>query len=321
MADFNDGTIIDDKIDDQGDAGNLDAGDAGDQGAKDHGNQGAADAGDKGDGDAGADSDQQQQGDDWRTRMAGDDKKLLGYLGRYPSEKAFVEAAKKDREFAVQTRVVKLPDNPTDEEVTAYRKANGIPDEATGYFDALGDITVGDDDKPVVEQFLSAMHETNAPPALVAAAVGTYYKIVEEQEAAEADADRVMQSESVEALRDEWGPDYKRNLNAMHNYLETLPETVRSAFTHGRGADGRPLGFNADVLKWLAGKALEENPLATVTPGAGQTSVQAVDARLAELEGKMGNRNSDYWRGPLAEKQQAEYRDLITMKERAKAKS
>lgn len=316
MAEFNDGTIIDDTIDTPNDAGDQGAGD---QNANDQGNPGAADDGNGAQG--AADDQQQQQQDDWRARMAGDDKKLLGFLGRYPSERAFVEAAKKDREFAVQTRVVKLPENPTDEEVAAYRKANGIPDEATGYFDALGDLTVGDDDKPVVEQFLSAMHETNAPPALVKAAVATYYQIVEEQQAAEADADRIMQSESVEALREEWGPDYKRNLNAMHNYLETLPETVRSAFTHGRGADGRPLGFNADVVKWLAGKALEENPLATVVPGAGQTSIQAVDARIAELEGKMGNRNSDYWRGPLAEKQQAEYRDLITMRDKAKSKS
>lgn len=313
MAEFNDGTIIDDTIDTPNDAGDQGAGD---QNANDQGNQGAAD---DGNGDQGAD-DQQQQQDDWRARMAGEDKKLLGFLGRYPSEKAFVEAAKKDRDTLFANKTVKLPDNPTDEEVAAYRKANGIPDEATGYFDALDDITVGDDDKPIVEQFLSAMHETNAPPALVKAAVSTYYQIVEEQQAAEADADRIMQSESIEALREEWGPDYKRNLNAMHNYLETLPETVRSAFTHGRGADGRPLGFNADVVKWLAGKALEENPLATVTPGAGQTSVQAVDARIAEIEGKMGNRNSEYWRGPQSAKMQAEYRDLITMRDKAKAK-
>lgn len=313
MAEFNDGTIIDDTIDTPNDAGDQGAGD---QNANDQGNQGAAD---DGNGDQGAD-DQQQQQDDWRARMAGEDKKLLGFLGRYPSERAFVEAAKKDRDTLFANKTVKLPDNATDEEVAAYRKANGIPDEATGYFDALGDLTVGDDDKPIVEQFLSAMHETNAPPALVKAAVATYYQIVEEQAAAEADADRAMQSESIEALREEWGPDYKRNLNAMHNYLETLPETVRSAFTHGRGADGRPLGFNADVVKWLAGKALEENPLATVTPGAGQTSVQAVDARIAEIEGKMGNRNSEYWRGPQSAKMQAEYRDLITMRDKAKAK-
>jgi len=310
MADYEDGTIIDDKINVQDDGGNADAGN---EGAKDQG-----DGGDQGNKDG---DQQQQQGDDWRARMAGDDKKLMGFLGRYTSEKAFLEAAKKDRETLAQTKLVKLPENATPEEVSAYRKANGIPDEASGYFDALGDLTVGDEDKPVVEQFLTAMHESNAPPALVNAAVSTYYKIVEEQAAAEADADRVMQSESIESLREEWGADYKRNLNAMHNYLETLPEAVKSAFTHGRGADGRPLGFNADVLKWLAGKALEENPLATVVPGQGQTSAQAVDARIAEIETKMGNRNSDYWKGPMAAKMQAEYRDLITMKERASAKS
>lgn len=314
MAEFNDGTIIDGNIDTPNDAGDQGAGD---QNANDQGDQGAAD---DGNGDQGAADQQQQPQDDWRARMAGEDKKLLGFLGRYPSEKAFVEAAKKDRDTLFANKTVKLPDNPTAEEVASYRKANGIPDEATGYFDALDDITVGDDDKPIVEQFLSAMHETNAPPALVKAAVSTYYQIVEEQQAAEADADRIMQSESIEALREEWGPDYKRNLNAMHNYLETLPETVRSAFTHGRGADGRPLGFNADVVKWLAGKALEENPLATVVPGAGQTSVQAVDARILEIEGKMGNRNSEYWRGPQSAKMQAEYRDLITMRDKAKAK-
>ena len=71
MADFNDGTIIDDKLDVPDDNGGADDQQQQDQGQQDQGDQQAKD-----------DGEQQQQGDDWRSRLAGGDQKLLGGRGR-----------------------------------------------------------------------------------------------------------------------------------------------------------------------------------------------------------------------------------------------
>lgn len=252
--------------------------------------------------------------DGWRARMAGDDDKLLGYLGRYTDEKAFVAAAKKDRDAAAKRQILKLPDNPTADEVAAYRKENGIPEKPEGYLEKLSDgLVVGDDDRPFVDQFLTAMHEQNAPPGLTDAALKTYYAIVEEQAAQQAETVRQAEGASIETLREEWGPDYKRNLNAMHGYLDTLPEPVAAAFKFGVGQDGVPLGYNADVLKWLASRALDENPFATLVPGAGANTASAIADEIAAIEKRMETDRSGYFKD---EKMQARHLQLIEARDK-----
>lgn len=248
--------------------------------------------------------------DDWRVRASGGDEKLLGYLARVPSEKALVETLKRYNDDMKAGKFLKpLSDNPTDEEIAAHRKATGVPEAADGYLQSLPDgLVVGDDDKPFVEKFLTNMHASNAPPAMVNAALETYYSIVEEQVAAQAEAEHAAQQAGVEDLRTEWGPDYRRNLNAMHAHLDTLPEAVANAFRFGKGADGLPLGYNPAVLKWLAAQALEANPLSTVVPGAGANQAGAIADEIAKIETAMRTDRSAYNRD---EKMQARYRELI----------
>lgn len=257
--------------------------------------------------------------DDWRTRMAGEDKDLLGFLGRYQSEKAFVQAAKKDRDSARSKTVTKLPDKPTAEELSAYRKDNGIPEEPAKYLDTLPDgLVVGDDDRPFVDKFLESMHGTNAPPGMVNAALATYYDIVEEQQAAELQLSREAQSAGVEALREEWGADYKRNLNIMHAHLDSLPPAVGDAFRFGKGADGVPLGYNPEVLQWLTGLALEQNPVATVVPGAGANQAHAIADEISGIEKTMATNRTAYNKD---ERMQARYRELINARLKLEGKS
>lgn len=255
--------------------------------------------------------------DDWRSRLAGGDSKLLGFLGRYQSEKAFVEAAKKDRDAARAKSAAKLPDNPTDDELVAYRAEYGIPEAPEGYYEKLADgLVVGDADKPFVDMFLKEMHGSNAPPAVVNAALDAYYGIVEEQAAAESTAAKALEQASIEDLRSEWGADYKRNLNVMHGYLETLPAVVADAFRHGKGADGLPLGYNADVLRWLTAQAMEANPVATVVPGAGANQASAIAEEMAAIKAKMGT--PEYTKNPAL---QARYLELVEADQKLKQRA
>jgi len=258
--------------------------------------------------------------DDWRSRFAGDDAKLLSFLGRYPTEKAFAEAAKKDRE-AARNSLKPLGDDPTEEEVAAYRKNFDVPDKPEGYLEKLPEgLVVGEDDKPFVDAFLAKMHEANASPAQTNAALASYYSIIEEQAATEANELAAAKEASSDALKAEWGADYKRNLTAMHAHLDSLPEPVKAAFTHGYGADGVPLGYNPEVLKWITGLALEANPLSTVVPGAGTNQASAVADEMANLEKMMGNRSSDYWKGPKSATLQERYRTLVDAKQKLAAR-
>lgn len=254
-------------------------------------------------------------GDDWRARIAGDDAKLAGYLARIPSEKALAEQVKRYNDDLKAGKLVKpLPENPTDEELAAHRRAQGVPDKAEAYLTTLPDgLVVGADDKPFVDQFLGNMHKAGAPPAMVNAALETYYAIVDEQAAAASEASNGAKNASIELLREEWGPDYRRNLNVMTGFLETLPPAVADAFKFGKGADGLPLGYNADVLKWLTAQAMESNPLSTVVPGAGANQASAIAEEIAKIEGMMRTDRSAYNKD---EKVQARYRELITAREK-----
>jgi hypothetical protein len=250
--------------------------------------------------------------DDWRARMAGDDDKLLGFLGRYQSEKAFVEAAKKDRETARSKLGGKLPENPTDEDLAEYRKQNDIPDDPKGYLDKLSDgLVIGDDDKPALEKVLAKAHAAHASPAVANAFIEGYYELLDEQAATQSEAVAANKRENDDALREEWGPDYRRNVNATDAYLATLPAEVSGAIVGGTDDKGMPLGANADFIKWLTGMALEANPLGTVVPGAGANQASAIADEMKAIEDFMRTNRSAYNKD---EAKQARYRELIEAK-------
>jgi hypothetical protein len=210
-----------------------------------------------------------------------------------------------------------LNDDSTDEEKAAYRKAFDIPEAPADYLTKLPEgLVVGDEDKPFVDVFLAKMHAANAPQATTNAALDSYYEIVEEQQAAMLEAAAVAKKGCEDALREEWATpgEYRRNENILQNYVGSLPEAVRDAFDKGTGPDGVPLGYNPEIRRWLVARALEENPLATVVPGAGANQASAIADEIASIKSKMGT--SAYTKD---EKMQARYRELLEAQSRIKA--
>jgi len=257
---------------------------------------------------------------DWRTHFTGGDEKLLKLAGRYQSPKAMVEALGQLRSKLSSGKVIEpLGEDSTDEEKAAYRKALDIPDSADAYLEKLPDgIVVGDDDKPAVDKFVAAMHEANAPRAVTSAALKAYYDIVDAQAADQLNAVSTAKKTCEDALREEWEQpgEYRRNENILVNYVSSLPEAVRDAFDKGLDADGIPLGFNPAVRKWLVARALEDNPIATVVPGAGANQADAIVDEIAKIDKMMRENRSAYNKD---EKMQARYRELLTARERLKA--
>lgn len=244
---------------------------------------------------------------DWRADLAGDDEKLGKFLGKFADLKALATDAKSNRDKLMQRAAAKLPDNPTDEELAAYRTEHGVPDTAAGYLDQLPNgLVVGDDDKPAVDTFLAAMHAINAPRATTHAVLETYYKMVEEQDAEASNRIAEAKSASEEALRADWGPDYKRNKNVTDAFIGSLEPDVQDAL-NGFAPDGLPLLNSPAVIRWLAGLALEANPLATVVPGAGSNQAQAVADEIDSIEKLMRENPDAYYRD---EKKQERLREL-----------
>lgn len=255
--------------------------------------------------------------EDWRDKLAGGDEKALNKLKRMQSP-ADVWKSYRAMEQRLGDAKPTLPDEPTEEQVAEYRKANGIPDTAEGYLDNLDGIVVGDDDKPIVEGFLAKMHAQNAPPALVQEALGWYYAEQEERMAALVQEDKAFRGEAEEALRAEWGNEYRANINAFGAFLDTAPEGLKDALLGARGGDGKLLGDNPAFLKWVVGLANEVNPAGTITPGAGLNQIDSVEAEIAKINRLMVEKPDSYYRD---EKMQARYRQLLDAQDKLKSRA
>lgn len=253
---------------------------------------------------------------DWRSDLAGDDKELLGFLGRYHSKEAGLKAIKKIHDDIRSGKyIVPLGEDATDEEVAAYRKQMGIPEAADKYLEALPkDLVIGDDDKPFVAKFAEAMLGANAPKGMFEAALSTYYDIVEEQSAAQIEANEQAKSAAEEALRQEWANpgEYKRNINILSNYFSSLPQDVNEAVIGAVDANGVQLLNNPSIVKFFMDQALKDNPIATVVPGAGANQASAIADEIKTLEKKMENRR-EWFKDEAA---QARYQELITARDK-----
>lgn len=255
--------------------------------------------------------------DDWREKLAGGDEKRLGTLKRYTSPKSVMDAY-----FALRQKMsagelkeqTPFPEKGTDEEKAAWRKTNGLPDKPDGYDAALPDgLVIGDADKPVIAEFHKAMHEVNAPPEVVKAAKGAYYKIIETRQAERAQKDEAARVETEDQLRAEWGNEYRGNVNAVLNFLDGVPgDGTKDMLLHARLADGTPVFSNPDVVRWFANLAREANPAATLVKGGGD-QLQSIDTELDQIRKVMRENRKAYNKDT---KMQERYRQLLTAKEK-----
>lgn len=259
--------------------------------------------------------------DDWRERMVSgvsdeaERAKELKQLQRYASPQ---DVHKKAR--ALETRLSSgelksvLPKDASPERLKDWRAENGIPELPTGYDLDLGNgVKFSAEDKSVVDGFLKQAHETNQTPEQVKASLRAFHAHTQTQQQTRHDADVIVRQEADETLREEWGPEFKRNINIIDNLLNTkMDQDTKDLFLSGRLADGTPIGSSPVVLKMLVGLALVDNPAATVVPNAGGNMAQSVDNEIETIEKSMRTNRTEYNKN---DKMQARYRELLNARE------
>lgn len=259
-------------------------------------------------------------GDDWRQKYAGDDEKLLKRLERYASPKAALDAL-----FEAQKKISAgefkkpLPENATEDQVKAWRKENGLPESGAGYFDKLPDgLVLGEADKEIFSSLADRMLEKNVDPAVMHELVGWYNEFSEQQVEAISAREQESLAETQERLREEWGADYRANLNMVKSLLASAPEGIKSELETARLPDGRPLLNSPSVMNWLVQQAREINPAATLVPSGSGSPMQGVEDEIATIEKSMRENRSAYM---ADDKLQARYRDLLDARAKLAARA
>lgn len=215
-----------------------------------------------------------------------------------------------------------LPKDATPEQVTAWRKDNGVPEKAEGYIDALKDVSDGA--KSVITPYLGALHEMNLSPANAAKLVTVLEAQRVHNVEARSEADNQLRAKTEDALRADWGNNYRAEINNVHGLLNGAPEGVRNAILSARTPDGNALVGTPEAMRWLAQLARTVNPYSIPVGGdGGLLDAKGVEARVAEIEGFMRapNGSENYKKYYGNEKLQAEYRTLIDAREQLKKRT
>lgn len=225
--------------------------------------------------------------ENWRETYAGEDAKKLKLLQRYQSPTAALDAL-----FAAQQKirsgevVTPPPENATPEQLSTWRKENGLPVEPKDYFANLPQgLVIGEQDMPIYESFAAeVLQKHNLPPAVAADLVTWYNKFNDENEAAQVERDFATRQQFEDELRNDWGPEYRANANIAKAVVQLAPPEVGQALMGARLPDGTPLGNHPGVMKWLTQIGREINPAGTILPGGAGSSAKNVETEIAELE-------------------------------------
>lgn len=253
--------------------------------------------------------------DDWRQKLAGDDEKTLKRLERMQSPADLFKSYKEiETKLSSGKLVDELPADATEEDVKAYRERNGIPDDPKGYLENLPDgLVFGEEDEMAVSGFLDRMHKGNVPPQIVQEALAWYTEYQEEAQTAQVEADREFRVKAEEDLREEWGNEYRANVNTIKNFLATAPEGLDAQLMGARLADGSLLGDNPAALRWLAKLANDANPAGFVAPSGGKDQLSSVEDELNTIRQLRKTDPTKYW---ADEKMQARELKLIEAREK-----
>lgn len=229
--------------------------------------------------------------DDWRQRVAGEDKAALKTLERLKSP-ADLYAKVKNLEKKLSEKAGPKPKPEDAEELKAWRAEHGVPEKPEGYIETLklsNNKVLGEIDKPIASSFATAMHAIDAPPAIVNAGIDWYYKHQEEIASAQFEEDKAFQVKNRDLLRDELGAEFKTRVNSIPLAFSDAPggvdfkneESLAFRVMNARLVDGRRLGDDADAVKWLMSMAEAVNPGEATL--AGKYGGKAPGDRLEEI--------------------------------------
>lgn len=254
---------------------------------------------------------------EWRKMVAGDNAEHLKTLDRFASPKALYDsyAALRAKLSSGELRPVSaFPAKGTPEEQSAWRQANGVPEKAEDYkFQAPEGVKLGDADKADLQAIQKAAFENNVP-AQHAQAFASWF-VAEKQARMEkrAEQDASFRTTSDDALRSEYGNDYRANMNRVAALLEQAPKGMRDMLGSARLKDGTLLGDHPDFVRFFVDLARQVNPAGVVLPGAGADIGQSVADEIAKIEGVMKTNRKAYNDDP---KMQQRLRELYTARDR-----
>lgn len=222
---------------------------------------------------------------DWRKNVSGGDEAAAKMFERFSSPadlgKAYREAVKK---ISSGELAKPLPKDATPEQIAEWRKGNGIPEKPEGYFEKLPNgLVIGAEDKPMFDAVAAKLHARNVAPEVIHDLAEWYYGMQDEALKKTSEKDQQEANAATDMLRQDWGPDYRANINVANSYLDSLGADLKGQVMDATMPDGTRLFNNPDFVKWIVAQAREANPAAHIVPAGTDNSIQSVTAERDKI--------------------------------------
>jgi len=203
----------------------------------------------------------------------------------------------------------------------------GVPEKPEDYFKDIkleNGAVIGEADKPLVDAFAQRVHKVGATPAFVTEALNWYYDHLETQAAAMDEADDEFMRESTRALKEEFGAAYRNIPNKTALLFKTAPggmdsdnpNSLMSRLLRGRTTDGRIIGNDPEITRWLVDLAKEAYPAATVVEDGNQSGV-TIEQELDQIAALRKTDKRKYY----SEAVQRREAELLAAREKVRARA
>ncbi len=256
---------------------------------------------------------ERQWPDDWRTQMANGDARAARLLERYSSPdavgKALMSAQQRIRSGEVKSRP---GPEATDEQLAEWRLELGIPETPQDYdVPILLDGKYEDLDefgKASIDAFRGTFHELDMPPEHAEKIMSVANDVALRQMERQAETDAVRQEETEDALRVDWGADYKKNIVLNARFMQDKLGDGWQSFVTARTPEGVRLADDPKFNRFINQMARAEG--GSVLQAGETTAGQNVQARIEEIRKIISTDYSKYKREGL----DVEYNKLLEAK-------
>jgi hypothetical protein len=261
--------------------------------------------------------------EDWREKSVahitdkGDREKELTRLKRIKSPQEMYKSYRALERQVQSDYIRKPPEGASEKEIAEWRKEIGVPPKPDGYeLPKLEGHEWTDADKPMLDLFLGKMHGENASQAQINASLGAYAELVSSVKEQEYNTDKGDDEVCVDALRSEWGHEYRTHQSNVKNWLnnaEKCPPELAAALRDARTPDGHRLIYNPEIWKILAPIAQDSLGASAHVPGGDGKTLDAISTRKEEIKKVMKTDMNRYWQEGLDK----EYQSLLAQEESA----
>lgn len=238
---------------------------------------------------------------DWRERIAGNDEKELARLQRMASPDAVWKASRELEKKISSGEYRKVINRPgadaTPEDLAAWRKEAGLPTKPEEYSLKLREGFVpSKDDQPLLDNFKQMAFDSDISPEVGSKMAQWYFDQQEQLQAKQLEADYASKEGAEEALRREFGNEYKLNMGVTKSFLEsTFGNDLAGMLLTARDQNGVKLGNNPDIVKALVRIARENAPGLGLVPAGTENVGASIQSELDNISKLRKEDPQKYW--------------------------